>query len=466
MSASAEMLLASPGDLFTGGGNPRSDLALDKDGLVDSVREHGVLLPIRAVRTGMGRLVVQDGHRRVAAALEAGLFEVPVFVHPVEPESDDAVFLAEQVAANMARLELSVVDQARAVEQLSLFDWAPERIAKATGLRPERVQALSRVGREESGLEALSAQIPLDCVLRVLKSEDQGVIAPGDADRVLSDVAQQALRWSDFDYDWAINQALAEGARAKVIADKMQELESEGLQVLPANTGLNEKSLSFLGLDEQEHLSCPGHAVYVSVSCLEFPLAYKPMVYPMCLDSEQYHLDEEVSAPSEEELRKLEEKAKREEARRVWNEARVMRRIFLQRLLQSHELPKNYELLVARAFTIENWCNIVDSFDVELVRAWSPSFVRQFDTHPDRWRVGVQRAMVQYEASRNSQPCGAWSVFLLGLCLFEHHMEDPCPRLHPYLAEYLSQLHDWGYMLTPPEREFVEAASASESRDS
>ena len=45
MSASAEMLLASPGDLFTGGGNPRSDLALDKDGLVDSVREHGVLLP-------------------------------------------------------------------------------------------------------------------------------------------------------------------------------------------------------------------------------------------------------------------------------------------------------------------------------------------------------------------------------------------------------------------------------------
>jgi hypothetical protein len=57
-------------------GNVRRDLRLTPEFLA-SVAASGILVPLRVTPAGDGRYRVIDGHRRLAAALRAGLTEVP-----------------------------------------------------------------------------------------------------------------------------------------------------------------------------------------------------------------------------------------------------------------------------------------------------------------------------------------------------------------------------------------------------
>ena len=72
-----------------------ADAALDA--LVDSVRRHGVLQPLLVQKRAGGRVRLIAGRRRLAAAIAAGLREVPCYVHEVNQEKAKA--LAE--AANI-----------------------------------------------------------------------------------------------------------------------------------------------------------------------------------------------------------------------------------------------------------------------------------------------------------------------------------------------------------------------------
>jgi hypothetical protein len=56
-------------------GNPRGDLAVDEEFLA-SVRELGILTPLRVTPDG-SRYRVIEGHQRLAAAIGAGLDQVP-----------------------------------------------------------------------------------------------------------------------------------------------------------------------------------------------------------------------------------------------------------------------------------------------------------------------------------------------------------------------------------------------------
>src|SRR4051794_20951493 len=59
--------------------NIRHDTRIDKDFLA-SIKEHGVIVPITAVRTSPGELRVRHGHRRTHAAVAGELQSVPVDV--------------------------------------------------------------------------------------------------------------------------------------------------------------------------------------------------------------------------------------------------------------------------------------------------------------------------------------------------------------------------------------------------
>src|ERR1700752_3923775 len=61
--------------------NVRDAAAIDAE-FVASVKEHGVLTPIAAVRGRDGVVRVRAGQRRTLAAREAGLPTVPVYVRP------------------------------------------------------------------------------------------------------------------------------------------------------------------------------------------------------------------------------------------------------------------------------------------------------------------------------------------------------------------------------------------------
>jgi ParB family chromosome partitioning protein len=102
--------------------NVRSDLRIDKD-FVASIKEHGVLVPITAVRTASGELRVRFGHRRTMAAIEAGLESVPIEV--IGNEGDDDASKIERIvtqhAENMHRAGLTSAEQVEIVTQLSAF---------------------------------------------------------------------------------------------------------------------------------------------------------------------------------------------------------------------------------------------------------------------------------------------------------------------------------------------------------
>ncbi|UCF37312.1 MAG: ParB N-terminal domain-containing protein, partial [Acidobacteriota bacterium] len=53
--------------------------------LLDSIRKRGVLVPVRLVAIGGGRLRIVSGFRRVAAALDCGWEEIPALIEE-EPE--------------------------------------------------------------------------------------------------------------------------------------------------------------------------------------------------------------------------------------------------------------------------------------------------------------------------------------------------------------------------------------------
>ena len=102
--------------------NARTETVADRE-FVASIKDLGVLQPIRAIRTAEGDVRVEVGHRRTLAAIEAGLATVPVIL--VADEQTDSAGQVERIvrqyAENEHRTGLTQTDKLGVVEQLSLL---------------------------------------------------------------------------------------------------------------------------------------------------------------------------------------------------------------------------------------------------------------------------------------------------------------------------------------------------------
>ncbi len=125
---------------------PRSEIG-DLSGLVESIRERGVLEPILVRRvkreelalgessrsgpeTGASRYRIIAGERRYRAALEAGLFEVPVI--ELEVDSTEALELA--LVENLQRKDLTPFEEAEGYQALiERHGYTQDQLAKAVG---------------------------------------------------------------------------------------------------------------------------------------------------------------------------------------------------------------------------------------------------------------------------------------------------------------------------------------------
>src|SRR5882762_6894175 len=79
--------------------NVRHDARLDSAFLA-SIREHGVLVPIVAVRTAEGGVRVRFGHRRTLAAVEVALPVVPVVL--IADEASDTAAQVQRIIGQWA----------------------------------------------------------------------------------------------------------------------------------------------------------------------------------------------------------------------------------------------------------------------------------------------------------------------------------------------------------------------------
>jgi len=107
-------------------------LAVDEEAMIElteSVREHGVLLPLIVRKTDAGYTIVA-GNRRYQAARRAGLAAVPCDVRKLSDPEADAIRIHE----NTKRLDLSHIDQAQTFEHLrEAYDMTEDQIARVIG---------------------------------------------------------------------------------------------------------------------------------------------------------------------------------------------------------------------------------------------------------------------------------------------------------------------------------------------
>ncbi|WP_182359512.1 ParB/RepB/Spo0J family partition protein [Tomitella gaofuii] len=117
--------------------NPRREVAVDAD-LVLSIKAVGVLQPLIVVPDGLAdpvdgweRYMVVAGHRRLQAAIKAGLAEVPCMTLAGRDDAPDQI--VAMLAENKDRADLTVSEEAGAYQALLDLGLTPAKVAKKTG---------------------------------------------------------------------------------------------------------------------------------------------------------------------------------------------------------------------------------------------------------------------------------------------------------------------------------------------
>jgi len=94
--------------------------------LVESIKTYGVLEPIVVRPKSKGAFEVVAGARRLRAAKEAGLTDIPVVIKPLT--DDEALII--QLIENVQRKDLSEEDKTRTLQELAKrTKWTPQEIA-------------------------------------------------------------------------------------------------------------------------------------------------------------------------------------------------------------------------------------------------------------------------------------------------------------------------------------------------
>ncbi|WP_006243437.1 ParB/RepB/Spo0J family partition protein [Mycolicibacterium tusciae] len=145
--------------------NVRDDASLDAD-FVASIKEHGVLNPIAAVRGHDGVVRVRAGQRRTLAAREAGLASVPVYVrHSVAGDDEKAQVLErvpEQIVENDKRLAITEAQRARGIQQMLDAGVSVTKVAKSLSIGRDTVKSVATAAGSQAAMEALdSGQLSL-----------------------------------------------------------------------------------------------------------------------------------------------------------------------------------------------------------------------------------------------------------------------------------------------------------------
>ena len=146
---------------------PRQEFAPGQiEELKVSILEHGIIQPL-VVRRVRGGLELIAGERRLRAAKEAGLEEVPVLL----AEASDRKVLEMALIENLQREDLNPIEEAEAYQRLSKdFNLTQEEIAKSVGKNRATVANTMRL---------------LDLSPAVRKMVAQGSISTGHAKVIL-----------------------------------------------------------------------------------------------------------------------------------------------------------------------------------------------------------------------------------------------------------------------------------------
>ncbi|MCR4320609.1 MAG: ParB/RepB/Spo0J family partition protein, partial [Candidatus Brocadiaceae bacterium] len=120
----------NPKDIQPNDSQPR-DIFDDEEmkGLVESIKQHGILQPIIVRPLAHGYMLIA-GERRWRAAKQLGLKEIPAIVRDTDGRHSLEIALIE----NIQREDLNPIEKAKGFKELiNKFDLTQEQVAKAMG---------------------------------------------------------------------------------------------------------------------------------------------------------------------------------------------------------------------------------------------------------------------------------------------------------------------------------------------
>jgi ParB family chromosome partitioning protein len=113
------------------------------EGLARSIRERGILQPLRVTQLPSGDFQIQSGHRRHAAALLAGLKTVPCIV--VQDDGSAVNKLVDQITENTQRKAMTTNEMAMAVQELLRKGLNQAEVSRKLGVNEGTVSMLVKL---------------------------------------------------------------------------------------------------------------------------------------------------------------------------------------------------------------------------------------------------------------------------------------------------------------------------------
>ncbi|WLD80907.1 ParB/RepB/Spo0J family partition protein [Schaalia sp. HMT-877] len=433
--------------------NVRRALKVD-EAFVESVRALGVVKDLDVYASPVG-LVVLDGHRRLAAAMEAGLPLVPVRVVPSPGEADR---IGLQLLSNDAGRRNSAVDRADAITQLVLLG-ASAGDLRAHGVRRFEQVTAQKVTGASAEVRALEASAGLDMVALAKVADLEEETSPDFAAEVSAlieadpEMLDHIMECARMDYEaWEAAQAQIKEARAAG-ARILGEEEKAGEAEAPAFLCYLRDAETGELIREEDHRSCPGRALRPFRGAANRVVT---MVDELCLDPGAHgHVDVRVGpraaavaaheGRTEEEVRaQVERRRAAEERMKAVKAAHSVRREWVgARLLAAGRAPADADLMIAhvlRGLDSERTCFapagriLIAKADGGMYTGRRPTGIRS-----------ASRSVLEWAVAQSEGAIGAGEI----------------PQRWE-VRVYLRSLERWGYRLSPIEEEFCKALEADD----
>lgn len=272
---SYQLLWLNPAELIAHPRNIRTDVG-DLSELRDSIAANGVIEPLTVVpHPDGGGYDIVAGHRRAAAAAEAGVPAVPCVARAdlVRASDEDPEALARHIGTmlseNVLREGLTAAEQARGVQQMLDLGMNVADITKATGFQRKHVIKAAAAARVHVD-STYAADLTLDQLAAISEFHDDD-----EAREALTEAAAEGP--GEFAHELTrrrrdrADRAELERVRAELTAQGHRLLDDDDH---PSHNGTVNRYLSGLSvsaddrteLTPEAHADCPGRAFRIGLS--------------------------------------------------------------------------------------------------------------------------------------------------------------------------------------------------------
>lgn len=159
--------------LFPHPKNPRKNLG-DLTELTESIKANGILQNLTVIPREEGGYTVLIGHRRLAAAKEAGLIACPCYV--MKPVPDEKTQVLIMLSENMQRNDLTLIEEADGLQYAFDLGSSVKDLSEKTGLSDQTIRnrlAITKLDRQI--IENTSFQISITDYIELAKIPDVDV---------------------------------------------------------------------------------------------------------------------------------------------------------------------------------------------------------------------------------------------------------------------------------------------------